>query len=48
VSIETLRGTVYLSGFVESIEVRQHAAELAWQVNGVREVVNSLEIRGRR
>ena len=48
VSIETLRGTVYLTGIVESIEVRQHAAELVWQVNGVREVVNSLKIRGRR
>ena len=38
-------GTVYLSGFVHSLDARQQAIKLAWEVRGVQSVVNSLEVK---
>jgi osmotically-inducible protein OsmY len=37
-------GTVYLSGEVKSLEARQQAIKLAWEVGGVKSVVNTLEV----
>jgi len=37
-------GTVYLHGQVQSPEVKARAEELAWQVAGVKDVVNNLQI----
>ena len=38
-------GTVYLSGVVHSLDARQQALKLAWEVRGVQSVVNSLEVK---
>jgi osmotically-inducible protein OsmY len=38
-------GTVYLSGIVKSLDARQQAIKIAWEVRGVQSVVNSLEIQ---
>lgn len=45
VQVETFRGTVQLSGFVESPERAARAAQLARDVPGVKEVRNSLMVR---
>jgi osmotically-inducible protein OsmY len=37
-------GTVYLSGTVKSLDARQQAIKIAWEVRGVQSVVNSLEV----
>jgi osmotically-inducible protein OsmY len=37
-------GTVYLSGTVNSLDARQQAIKIAWEVRGVQTVVNSLEV----
>src|SRR5215470_14265530 len=36
-------GKVYLSGPVKSLEARQEAIKIVWEVRGVQDVVNSLE-----
>jgi osmotically-inducible protein OsmY len=38
-------GTVYLSGMVTSLDARQQAIKIAWEVRGVQSVVNSLEVQ---
>jgi len=45
VSVETFRGTVQLSGFVSSPESAARAADLARQVDGVRNVQNDLSVK---
>jgi osmotically-inducible protein OsmY len=45
INVETFKGTVQLSGFVDSAEASSRAAQLAGQVGGVRDVENSLEVR---
>lgn len=47
VQVETFRGTVQLSGFVESPESATRAAQLAGAVPGVKEVRNSMVVRDR-
>jgi len=47
VDVDTTRGVVYLNGVVESEEQRARAEELAHQVNGVRSVVNNLQVQRR-
>ncbi len=37
-------GTVYLTGTVKSLDARQQAIKMAWEVRGVKTVVNSLEV----
>jgi osmotically-inducible protein OsmY len=44
VKIVSSSGTVYLSGTVKSLDARQQAIKLAWEVRGVQSVVNTLEV----
>ena len=37
-------GTVYLSGTVKTLDARQQAIKMAWEVRGVQSVVNRLEV----
>ena len=45
VNVKTTDGSVDLSGTVPSLEAREHAVKLAWQVAGVQAVVNHLEVK---
>lgn len=45
VQVETFKGTVQLSGFVESRESAQKAVQLAREVKGVKEVRNNTVIK---
>lgn len=45
ISVETLKGTVQLSGFAKSAEEKERAEAIARRVNGVRAVQNSIAIR---
>jgi osmotically-inducible protein OsmY len=45
ISVETFKGTVQLSGFVNSAEVRDRAAVVARRVNGVKSVKNDLIVK---
>ena len=45
VKVVSNSGTVYLSGVVQSLDARQQAIKLAWEVRGVQSVVNSLEVQ---
>lgn len=46
VSVDTVRGTVYLTEIVSSSEARQRASQLAGQVKGVQQVVNNIQVQG--
>jgi len=43
--VNTYRGTVQLSGFVESREIARRAEEIARGVDGVQSVKNDLRVR---
>lgn len=45
IDVNTTQGTVYLNGVVENAEAKQRAAALAWEVKGVKEVVNNLKVQ---
>jgi len=45
INVETFKGTVQLSGSVDSEEARSRATELAKDVGGVKDVKNSLQVR---
>jgi osmotically-inducible protein OsmY len=45
IKVETFRGTVELSGFVETDQVRTRALELARDVSGVKRVRDAMDIR---
>lgn len=45
VKVETFKGTVQLSGFVDSREQERRAVELARQVKGVQSVKDDMELR---
>lgn len=45
VSTTTYDGVVQLSGFVDNADEQQRAAQLARDVDGVREVINNIEIK---
>ena len=47
VNVDTNQGTVYLIGTVENAEQRARAERLARQANGVKAVVNQLELEKR-
>ena len=47
IDVDTERGTVYLSGIVETEAHRAQAERLAWRVDGVRKVKNNLQIQNR-
>ncbi|QOY94717.1 BON domain-containing protein [Massilia sp. UMI-21] len=48
VQVETFKGTVQLSGFVDSAESAARAAQIARDVPGVQEVRNSMVVREER
>jgi len=45
INVETFKGIVQLSGFVDSAEARSRATQLARDVGGVKDVKNSLQVR---
>jgi osmotically-inducible protein OsmY len=45
IKVETFRGTVELSGFVETDQVRTRALELAKDVSGVKRVRDAMDVR---
>jgi len=45
ISVETLNGTVMLSGFAKSTRERTTAEGITWKVNGVKQVKNEIAIR---
>jgi osmotically-inducible protein OsmY len=45
INVETFKGTVQLSGFVEDDETRSRALQLARDVDGVKQVKDALEVR---
>ena len=45
ISVETLNGTVMLSGFARSVAERSQAEALAWKVGGVKAVKNEITVR---
>jgi osmotically-inducible protein OsmY len=46
-SVQVIEGRVLLSGKVRRPEMRLNAVRIAWQVNGVREVINEIEATNR-
>jgi osmotically-inducible protein OsmY len=47
IEVETFKGTVQLSGWVDTEAARTRATEVARNIEGVRDVKNSLGLRGR-
>jgi osmotically-inducible protein OsmY len=45
VNVRTTNGSVDLRGTVPSLEAREHAIKLAWQVTGVQAVVSHLAVK---
>ena len=45
IRVETLNGTVLLSGFAKDATERNQAESLAWKVKGVKSVKNEIAIR---
>jgi hyperosmotically inducible protein len=45
INVETLRGEVQLSGFVNSSDAKSRAGEVARDVKGVKSVNNDLQVR---
>jgi hyperosmotically inducible periplasmic protein len=45
VDVDTNNGTVYLNGTVERPDQKTRAEQLAWQANGVKSVVNNLQVQ---
>lgn len=45
VKVETFKGTVQLSGFVDTAEQKSRAAELARGINGVHDVKNNITVK---
>ena len=45
INLQVQEGRVLLTGSVEDPELRVKAVRLAWQANGVREVINEIEVR---
>jgi|SRR5688500_17220436 osmotically-inducible protein OsmY len=47
IEVETFKGTVQLSGFVDDAEARRRAGEVAKNIEGVKDVKNSLTLRNK-
>jgi osmotically-inducible protein OsmY len=45
INVETFKGTVQLSGFVESDQARSRALKLARDIDGVKNVRDAMEVR---
>jgi hyperosmotically inducible periplasmic protein len=48
IDVDTIRGTVYLNGLVDSAQQRARAERLAKQISGVKSVVNNLQVTQKR
>jgi hyperosmotically inducible protein len=48
IDVDTIRGTVYLNGLVDSAQQRTRAERLAKQISGAKSVVNNLQVRQKR
>ncbi len=46
IGVDTVQGTVYLTGIVETAALKARAGDVARQVEGVRGVVNHLKVQG--
>jgi len=47
IGVDTVKGTVHLTGVVENAATRERAGEIARTVGGVRDVINNLQIQSR-
>jgi hyperosmotically inducible periplasmic protein len=45
INVQTYRGIVQLSGFVDSLDQAQRAAAVAGQIDGVRQVANDVRLK---
>ncbi len=45
IGVETLKGTVMLSGFAKSMNEKENAEKMVWKVAGVRSVKNEIAVR---
>ena len=45
IQVTTYNGSVQLTGYVDSLELRNKAAVVAGQVEGVKQLTNSLQVR---
>ena len=45
ISVETMKGTVMLSGFAKNTAEKTNAEALAWKVGGVKAVMNQIAMR---
>ena len=45
VGVDTINGTVYLTGVVDTPAQRVRAEQLAWEAGGVRQVVNNIQVQ---
>ena len=45
ISVETMKGTVMLSGFAKNANEKATAEALAWKVSGVKSVKNEIAVR---
>jgi len=45
ISVETMKGTVMLSGFAKNANERRVAESLAWKTSGVKAVKNEIAVR---
>jgi hyperosmotically inducible protein len=45
ISVETMKGTVMLSGFAKNQKEKDTAQSLTWKVNGVKAVKNEIAVR---
>ncbi len=45
ISVETLNGTVMLSGFAKSSTEKATAESLTWKINGVKQIKNEIAVR---
>jgi hyperosmotically inducible protein len=45
IKVETLQGTVMLSGFAKNATEKSAAENIAWKVNGVKAVKNEIAVR---
>ncbi len=45
ISVETLKGTVQLSGFAKNFTERAAAEDIAWKTKGVKAVKNEITVR---
>ncbi len=44
INVRAIDGAVELTGMVPSLDAREHAVKLAWQVTGVKSVVDHLQV----